>query len=435
MRSMKIATAFLTTALTVGVLASCSSGGGSSDGSVELTFWDGNAIPERTEIWNEIIADFEAENPGITVDYVGLPQDSSGQKFDNAIATDSQPDVGVLPRGDVSSYQAQGGLQPLDDYLADSSISDSVTERYLEQTRGNVPDGMLYAMPTHALLDTIWYRPQLFEAAGLEAPDTWPEFYEAADALTDKSTGQFGFTLRGGEGAGFQMLADIYASSGIDEFFDSSGQATVNDPENVDALENLVELYNVSTPEADVTNTYPKMLAQFQGGQIAMMQHNIGSYPTISQTFDDTQVAPIPLPRSAEGAGRIVLTTLLPSMGIFDDDHADESWEFIEFAMQPENNSKLAEQAAGIPTNIEAQEADWVQTQPAIQMALDVINDPETKFVQTAGYLPEYTGIIRTEIEPMFQKVLLGEATAEELLDLWADELNEAKADYEERNK
>lgn len=434
MKSKKIIGATLAVTTLAALLTSCAGGDGAGDsGSTTLTFWDGNAIPERTEVWKSIIADFEETNPDISIDYVGLPQDSSGQKFDNAIATGSAPDIGVVPRGDVASYQAQGGLTPLDDYLADSDLADQITPDYLDQTRAASTDGKLYALPTHALVDTIWYRPELFDAAGVTPPDTWDEFYDAAAAITDASAGRFGFTIRGGEGGGYQLLADLYSASGIDEFFDKDGKSTLNDPKNRDALEKLIALYGKDTPEADVTNPYPQMLAQFQGGQIAMMQHNIGSYPTLMKTFDDSQVKALPLPRPAAGEGHVAVSGLLPSIAIYDPEHADASWKFLEFVMQADNDSALAETAAGIPANIEAQSADWVQVQPAIQMGLGLINDPETVTVVAPTYLPEWAGIIKTDVEPLFQKVLLGEAEPAELLDTWAGLIDEAQAKYEER--
>lgn len=431
MKSTKIIAAALTAATLTAALTSCS--GGDADGATTLTFWDGNAIPERTEVWNSIIADFESENPSIKIDYVGLPQDSSGQKFDNAVATGSSPDIGVVPRGDVATYQAQGALVPLDDYLASSTLADQIMPTYLDQTRAAALDGKLYALPTHALLDTIWYRPALFEEGGVTPPDTWDEFFSAAQELSEPSAGEFGFTIRGGEGGGYQLLADIYAASGIEEFFGADGTTTLNDPKNVAALEKIVALYGTATPTADVTNPYPQMLAQFQGGDIAMMQHNIGSYPTMMKTFDDTQVKALPLPRPSTEAGRVTVTTLLPSVAIYNSENADASWKFLEFILQAENDSELAQTAAGIPTNTEAQDAEWVQTQPAIQMALGVVNDPETIVVQAPTYLPQYAGIIKTEVEPLLQKVLLGDATAVELLDHWAELIDDAQSKYVER--
>ena len=46
----------------------------SSDGKVEITFWDNYADTIHTEIYDKLISDFEEENPDITVKYVPLPQ-------------------------------------------------------------------------------------------------------------------------------------------------------------------------------------------------------------------------------------------------------------------------------------------------------------------------------------------------------------------------
>ena len=34
--------------------------------------------------------------------------------------------------------------------------------------------------------------------AGVEAPKTWDDFFEAAEKLTDKDNDQYGYTIRGG---------------------------------------------------------------------------------------------------------------------------------------------------------------------------------------------------------------------------------------------
>ena len=40
------------------------------NGVVEITYWDNNASPIRTEIFTNLIAEFEAENPDIKVNFV-----------------------------------------------------------------------------------------------------------------------------------------------------------------------------------------------------------------------------------------------------------------------------------------------------------------------------------------------------------------------------
>ncbi|KQV06506.1 ABC transporter substrate-binding protein [Leifsonia sp. Root112D2] len=434
MKSTKIIGALLTAVTAAALLSSCAAGS-SSNSKTELTFWDGNAIPERTVVWKQIISDFEKVNPDITVKYVGLPQDTGEQKFNNAIATHSAPDLGVLPRGNVPNYYAQNALVPLDKYLKDSSVSDQIRTNFLDTTRGYVSDGKLYALPTHYVPDILWYRPQLFEAAGVTPPATWDEFYSAASALTNSKKGEYGFTMRGGAGAPYQLLPDLYTASGVTSFFNSSGKSTLNDPKNIAALERFVSLYGKNTPSADVTNGYPEMQAEFQGGKVAMMQHNLGSYPTLIQTFNDSQIKALPLPKSKDGAPSVIVpSAFLPSMGIFkSSSHQDAAWKFLEFTLQTKNDSKLAEQAGGIPANKDVQVAGWSPAQPAVDVALKLFNDPKTVFVSAPVYLPDWASIMDTKIDPLFQKVLLGKASAKDLMNTWAKLIDDAQASYKAR--
>ncbi|OSC55630.1 sugar-binding protein, partial [Streptomyces sp. BF-3] len=93
-------------------------------------------------------------------------------------------------------------------------------------------------------------RTDLFEQAGLKAPDTWANFYTAAEKLTDAGNNEFGYTIRGGAGSIAQALDAVYGQSGITEFWDGD-ETTLNDPRNVAALEKYAGLFKRTTPAAD----------------------------------------------------------------------------------------------------------------------------------------------------------------------------------------
>ena len=99
-----------TAAATLLLLTACGSG---TDGdTVTLQFWDNNAGPDRTPLWEHIIEEFEADNPDINVEYVGIPIDSVQQKYDTAIAGDSLPDVGLVSTAYLSNVAARAGPAP-----------------------------------------------------------------------------------------------------------------------------------------------------------------------------------------------------------------------------------------------------------------------------------------------------------------------------------
>ncbi|MGA9871497.1 MAG: extracellular solute-binding protein, partial [Rhodococcus sp. (in: high G+C Gram-positive bacteria)] len=108
------------------VLAGCSSETSLPDGALgdpnsgTLTFWDNNAGPDRTPLYEELIRRFETTNPGIDVEYVGLPSDSAQQKYQTALAGGSAPDLGIVSTAYLAPLVAQDAVIPLDDFMAAS---------------------------------------------------------------------------------------------------------------------------------------------------------------------------------------------------------------------------------------------------------------------------------------------------------------------------
>lgn len=72
--------------------------GTEGSGKGEITFWDNNG-GVRTDIWKQIIADFEKKYPDIKVKYVGIPAASAQSKYDTAIQGGGLPTSAVwVPR-------------------------------------------------------------------------------------------------------------------------------------------------------------------------------------------------------------------------------------------------------------------------------------------------------------------------------------------------
>lgn len=426
------------TALVAGVslaLSGCGSGSepGQADGTTEITFWDDNGGPARTPVWQHIIAEFEKANPTIKVNYVGIPIAQAQQKYDTAIAGGGLPDVGGMTTAMLSNLVAQNALEPLDERIANGALNGKLNEQVVATVRGTVPDGKLYMVPMSTNMGVFWYRTDLFKDAGIEPPKTWDEFYAAVEKLTDKSGNRYGFTMRGGAGSIAQMLEAIYAQSGITEIFDASGKATINDPRNVAALQKWASLYKKVTPEADLNNDYVKMVAQFGGGNIAVMQHNLGSYNDHVKALGEDKVAAMPVPKSDSGVHAIV-SNPVAGIGVFaSGENKDAAFKFAEFAASKAMNSYWAEKTGVLPANTEVGDEPWLKELQHISAANDVLNAPETKVVQLPYYLPEFNAITKAESEPLFQKVLLGEMTAQAFLDQLAAKLTEAQAKYKER--
>ncbi|MEV0181517.1 sugar ABC transporter substrate-binding protein [Streptomyces sp. NPDC050625] len=405
--------------------------GNEGSGKGTITFWDNNG-GVRTDVWKQIIADFEKKYPDIKVEYVGVPAASVQSKYDTAIQGGGLPDVGGVGTAMLAEIAAQGALEPLDSRISSSPLNGKLNAKFLESVKAAGGDEKTYTVPTSANNGTLWYRTDLFTAAGLEAPTTWTKFYTAAGKLTDKGRNKFGYTIRGGEGSIAQALDATYGQSGITSFWNGD-RTTVNDAKNVAALEKYVGLYKKDTPSADVNNDFTKMVAQWDSGTIGMLSHNLGSYADHEKALSG-RFKGLPNPTLDDGT-RVQVSNPVDGLGLFKaGKNKSAAWKFIEFAASHESNSKWNETAGQVPANTEAAQDAWVQQSEPTRLAAEALNGASTKIVQLPYYLPDWNTISKADNEPNFQKVLLGKMSAKEFLDTLADQLNAAQADWKKNH-
>lgn len=397
---------------------------------VTITFWDDNSGPQRTPIWKELINRFERENPTIDVKYVGLPKDSAKATFDAAIAAEDTPDVGSVYTSWLPEYSSRNALLSLDSYFANWSDREKINQEVIHFNKQIVDDHKLYGIPYTQNLDILWIRSDWFKEAQVNPPDTWDEFFQAAKILTDPAKKRYGFTIRGGAGGSFQLQRMMYAYSGIQAAM-INGRSTINDPKHVEFLTRYVALYQQYTPKSDITNDYKAMIARFDTGVAAMVQHNLGSYAEHSEMLTSDQFQAVPLPKSVRGhytaeAGNAIGMSMFKGTK-----HPKESWKFIQFMNSQYAQSYWNRMVGQIPTNADVLSEEWVKKAPHIATAATVYSNPETTLYEPPFYLPEYSRILYTIVDPSIQAVLSGNMTVEELLDQWANAINEAQKQYE----
>lgn len=408
--------------------------GDDGSGKGEIVFWDNNG-GIRTDIWKEIIADFEKANPDIDVKYVGIASTEYQSKVDTALQGGGLPDVGGVGAAMLAGFAAQNALEPLDDRLGKSSLNGKLNEDMVKSLKAaGGRDDTLYSIPTSANNGVLYYRTDLFKQAGLDEPTTWDNFYEAADKLTDKGKNEFGYTIRGGAGSIAQALDAMYGQSGITSFWDTGNEkTTVNDPKNVAALEKYVGLFKKVTPAADLNNDFTKMVAQWDSGTIGMLNHNLGSYQDHVKALGVDKFRGIPQP-VGPGGKRVQVSNPVDGLGLFKSSkNKDAAWKFIDFATSKAENSKFNEAAGQVPSNNDAAKDAWVSKAEPTKLAAEALSDGSTTIVQLPYYLPDWNTISKTDNEPAFQKVMNGSMSAKDFLDTLADQLNEAQTEWNEQ--
>ncbi|WP_309615903.1 extracellular solute-binding protein [Salinibacterium sp.] len=155
-----------------------------TDGPVNLTFasWV-PGMDKVVDLWNE-------KNPDIQVEFQTGPNGNSGtyQNFFNQIKAGNAPDIGQVEYDALPNFRVQDGLENIaacGDILA--AGADFVDWTWSQVTFGE--DNAVYAIPQDSGPTAMYYRADLFEAAGIPVPTTWEE-YAAAAALI-KAQGSF----------------------------------------------------------------------------------------------------------------------------------------------------------------------------------------------------------------------------------------------------
>ena len=151
----------------------------------------------------KLTPEFEAANPGVTLNWVVLEEGVLRQRVTTDISTKGgQFDVMTIGMYEAPIWGKLGWLVPLE-FGAEYDVDD-----ILPAMRGGLSyDGKLFAAPFYGESSMIMYRKDLLDAAGMTMPDnpTWGHVADAAAAMTDKDAGVYGICLRGKPGWGDNM--------------------------------------------------------------------------------------------------------------------------------------------------------------------------------------------------------------------------------------
>ena len=128
----------------------------------------------------EIIAEYEAAHPGVTIEATVLENEALKAKIATEMQAGNPPDLFQSWGGGVLAQQQEAGMvRSIDDEIADWKDTMNAAAMSIYQV-----DGVQYGIPYNFGLVGFWYNQDLFEQAGVSAPPaTWSEFLDAVGKL------------------------------------------------------------------------------------------------------------------------------------------------------------------------------------------------------------------------------------------------------------
>jgi N,N'-diacetylchitobiose transport system substrate-binding protein len=169
----------------VAVVACAAIAATSSAASKSITVW--LQTDAQSDNWVPIVkaanAQFEKENPGVTVDVQYQTWGTHLQKFDATLAGGNAPDVIEMGNTEMTKYMAAGAFQSL------SGVSFPNQSTWLEGLAASGRyGGQTYGVPYYAGSRVVTYRTDLYKQAGVKVPTSLAQFTGNARKLAAKNT-------------------------------------------------------------------------------------------------------------------------------------------------------------------------------------------------------------------------------------------------------
>lgn len=312
---------------------------------VEITLWHMEQPPHRVERIQQLIDEFNAANPGIVVKQEPQNWGEIYTKAPAAVAAGNAPDLLFAIPDFTPILKDLGAVQPMDELVKEM---DGLYKFYPAAVEPYSYDGAVWALPLYNMAQSIWYRPSVFAAAGVEVPTTWDEWLAAVEKLT--KDGQYGIGLPANKQLYTdQVVYDFMANAGADEIYNEDGTLRFNNPQTVAAYDFYSKLYKFSPPDS-ANWTWGEAEACFANKTCAMVPQF-----TVITTYDtqaegdpaDLGVMAIPHSADVENSGTIAYSNAV--MMLTDDPAKQEAAkEFLRFVLKPGNYGRFLNMEPGL---------------------------------------------------------------------------------------
>lgn len=150
---------------------------------VTLNVWHqwASATDVLKKQYNEIVSEYEEENPGIRINTMTLDTEAYKAKIPSEFAGDAS-DIDIFffwANKAAERFIKSGKLLPLDDYLPEG-LTDKLTDGSLNNF---TYDGKIYALPMYSWCLVLFCNKTVFEEAGAKLPETYTELLEAVQKI------------------------------------------------------------------------------------------------------------------------------------------------------------------------------------------------------------------------------------------------------------
>jgi multiple sugar transport system substrate-binding protein len=325
--------------------------------------------PDRLKFWGlghegEVVAQMLPEftrRTGIRVDVQQIPWSAAHEKLLTAYVGDATPDVAQMGNTWIPEFNTVGALEPLDPFLAHSTIRQSDYFPGIWAT--NVVDNVVYGVPWYVDTRVIFYRTDLIPTP----PRTWAEWLNAMQHVKAQRPGNYAILLPTNE---YEQLEILAMANGASLLNASGTEGAFHDPRFAQAFQFYVEMFRRGYAPVLGNTQVANVYQSFAQGDFAMYitgPWNVGEFrkrlpPSMNGRWMTT---PMPAPRASEFPGTSMAGGA--SFVIFRaSQKKDAAWKLIEFLSEPAQQIRFYELTQDLPAHRDAWKVPAVANDPPL---------------------------------------------------------------------
>lgn len=381
---------------------------------VPVRFWYGLG-GQLGEVIEEQIAKFNASQDEVEVQGV-FQQSYNGvqEKFQAALVSGDVPEIVQIEIHATPKFASAGALTPLESFYEndpDFNVDDLIPATLLNQRW----EGNLYAMPINRSTPVMYYNKQLFSDAGLDPdkpPQTWQEFQQVAQQLTNAETETYGFLAD----PSWWTFESMVWSNGGEIMNDALDTVTFADA-GAGPLQIWVDMVkNNSARVYTGQGSYEQKVKTFADGQGGMMFNSTASLGFVQREVGDNFAFGTAFMPHMEGN-----TTAVPTGGAaagipakVSDEKKQAAWKFIKWWISPEQSAYWSKSTGYFPVRQSSldllREQNYYAENPEFETTIK-----QLEFAREAPLTP-YWPAISSEINSGIEEALINKVPAAQAL-------------------
>lgn len=400
-----------------------------------IRFWPWALLPDFEDYLNQVIANFEATYPGVTVVMEGQPAAGARDNIRNSFAAGEPADVINMSDGWVAEFAEAGVLMNMDEAIGENYPA--LREQYVDGAWTKVTfEGVTYHLPWYLAFSNVMAVNGIIAGdlgiTGDDIPETWAEAYDFACEVREQSEGAYyAYSFAWGELAGLGVL-NTFIGEGVAIYNEDRSAVVFNeDPAAAEILDEYKRLLDEDCiPRESLTDDVREMIDRFSEGEILLLQTGPQLFRLVEENNPEVYDS-LFLENQFTGAANIrsiggVQTVVVPEASEF----PNAALAFATFLTNPDTQTAFSQEVPIYSSNLASYEDPFFTeggpslTDQLRPLAGEYFRDATNTGILDFPNLAEVEQIVLGE----FQSALLGVKSSQQAVDDMAMRINEILA-------